>query len=174
MSDDVQRCFENARGRAERATTTRSDLVELSKTYFKRAVELERSMSLWTGTIRGVGSLRDRLEKAEARVAQCERLVTGWREMTASRQTDGLPAVLDGELLTVFEADLRVAMTEKERAQKALRQGLRSIFLGARRRWPNDDQELDDWLASAEGKTATVFEPAPLPPSRRAARGEDA
>ena len=37
---------------------------------------------------------------------------------------------------------------------------LRDIFKGVTRRLPQNDEELNDWLASPAGKAATAFEPA--------------
>ena len=49
--------------------------------------------------------------------------------------------------------------TEKE-AEKTQAQTLRNAFEGMRGRQPRSDQELNEWLASDEGKQATIFEPA--------------
>ena len=48
---------------------------------------------------------------------------------------------------------------EKEEAEKAQAQMLRDAFEGMRGRQPRSDQELNEWLASDEGKQATIFEP---------------
>ena len=50
-------------------------------------------------------------------------------------------------------------MSEQEKMET---QHLRDLFEGAKGRQPKTDQELKDWLASAEGKAATVFEPTAL------------
>jgi len=42
---------------------------------------------------------------------------------------------------------------ETEKAQRLL-----DLFEGAKGRLPKTDQELDEWLASSEGKAATAFE----------------
>jgi hypothetical protein len=42
----------------------------------------------------------------------------------------------------------------------ALDERLRDIFKGVTRRLPQNDEELNHWLASPEGKAATAFEPA--------------
>ena len=47
--------------------------------------------------------------------------------------------------------------TEKE-AEKTQAQILRNAFEGMRGRQPRSDQELNEWLASDEGKQATIFE----------------
>jgi hypothetical protein len=47
--------------------------------------------------------------------------------------------------------------TEKE-AEKTQAQTLRNAFEGMRGRQPKSDQELNEWLASDEGKQATIFE----------------
>jgi hypothetical protein len=48
-------------------------------------------------------------------------------------------------------------MSEEE-DKKAQVQRLRDLFEGAKGRQPETDQELQDWLASPEGKAATAFE----------------
>ena len=47
-------------------------------------------------------------------------------------------------------------MSEKEERDKDQR--LLDLFEGAKGRRPKTDQELDEWLASPEGKAATAFE----------------
>ncbi len=49
-------------------------------------------------------------------------------------------------------------MSDKEEAEKAQAQTLRDIFEGIKGRPPRTDQELEEWLASAEGKAAAMFE----------------
>jgi hypothetical protein len=49
--------------------------------------------------------------------------------------------------------------TEKEKAKKTQTQMLRNAFEGMKGRQPRSDQELKEWLASPEGKQATMFEP---------------
>jgi hypothetical protein len=51
---------------------------------------------------------------------------------------------------------------EKEQAEKTQAQILRDVFEGMKGRQPRSDQELNDWLASPEGKQATIFEPTAL------------
>jgi hypothetical protein len=53
------------------------------------------------------------------------------------------------------------AMSEEEE-KKAQTQRLRDLFEGTKGRRPQTDQELEDWLASPEGKAATAFEPTSL------------
>ena len=48
--------------------------------------------------------------------------------------------------------------TEKEKAEKAEAQILRNAFEGMKGRQPRSDQELNEWLATDEGKQATIFE----------------
>ena len=57
-------------------------------------------------------------------------------------------------------------MSDKEEAEKA---HARLLFEGVKGRRPETDQELNEWLASPEGKAATAFEPTPL--SRWGGRG---
>ena len=49
-------------------------------------------------------------------------------------------------------------MSEKEKA-KSETQILRDAFEGMKGRQPRSDQELKEWLATDEGKAATMFEP---------------
>ena len=51
----------------------------------------------------------------------------------------------------------RIASDQEER-KKAQAQRLLDLFEGAKGRRPETDQELNDWLASSEGKAATGFE----------------
>jgi hypothetical protein len=48
---------------------------------------------------------------------------------------------------------------EKGKAEKIQAQILRDAFEGMKGRQPGSDQELNDWLATPEGKQATMFEP---------------
>ena len=50
-------------------------------------------------------------------------------------------------------------MSEKDKMEA---QRLQDIFEGAKGRQPKTEQELKDWLATPEGKAATVFEPTSL------------
>lgn len=49
-------------------------------------------------------------------------------------------------------------MSEKEKATKSEIQIMRDAFEGIRGRQPKSDQELKEWLATDEGKEATMFE----------------
>ena len=49
-------------------------------------------------------------------------------------------------------------MSEKEKAAKSEIQILRDAFEGMKGRQPKSDQELKEWLATDEGKGATMFE----------------
>ena len=51
---------------------------------------------------------------------------------------------------------------EKEKAKKTEAQILRDAFEGMKGRQPTSDRELTEWLASDEGKQATIFEPTML------------
>jgi hypothetical protein len=53
-----------------------------------------------------------------------------------------------------------VSDQEKDKRTKAQR--LLDLFEGAKGRRPETDQELNNWLASPEGKAATAFEPTSL------------
>ena len=48
-------------------------------------------------------------------------------------------------------------MSEKEKAAKSEIQILRDAFEGMKGRQPKSDQELKEWLATDEGKEATMF-----------------
>ncbi|HEV2716421.1 MAG TPA: hypothetical protein VGU64_14255 [Terriglobales bacterium] len=49
-------------------------------------------------------------------------------------------------------------MSEKEKAAKSEIQLLCDAFEGMKGRQPKSDQELKEWLATDEGKEATMFE----------------
>jgi hypothetical protein len=53
-------------------------------------------------------------------------------------------------------------MSEKQKAGKSDAQILRDIFQGMKGRQPTSDRELDQWLATDEGKEATAFESTSL------------
>ena len=49
-------------------------------------------------------------------------------------------------------------MSEQEKSEKTQAQILRDAFEGMKGRQPKSDQELEEWLATDEGKEATMFE----------------
>jgi hypothetical protein len=51
-----------------------------------------------------------------------------------------------------------ITMSEKETAAKSEIQILRDAFEGLKGRQPKSEQELKQWLATDEGKAATMFE----------------
>lgn len=53
-------------------------------------------------------------------------------------------------------------MSEKKNPEKSPVQILRDAFEGMKGRQPNSDQELNEWLATDEGKQATIFESTAL------------
>jgi hypothetical protein len=106
--------------------------------------------------------LRARLQTANERVAQCERLASGWREITNRNHTESVAGTRSSDLLEEFQTGLRDALMERERANTALTARLCRIFAGVRGRPPNTDHELEAWLASPEGNAATAFEPMPV------------
>ena len=55
-------------------------------------------------------------------------------------------------------------MSEQEKSQKTQAQILRDVFEGMKGRQPKSDQELKEWLATDEGKEATLFEATSLSP----------
>jgi hypothetical protein len=50
-------------------------------------------------------------------------------------------------------------MSEQKKAEKTQAQILRDAFEGMKGRPPKSDNELNEWLATDEGKQATMFEP---------------
>jgi hypothetical protein len=96
--------------------------------------------------------LRARLEQANRRVTDSERLVGGWRDVTESEQSAGRDVSVARDLLKTFQTGLEAALNDKEGVEKALAQRLLDLFEGVRGRLPANDQELRDWLASPEGK----------------------
>jgi hypothetical protein len=52
--------------------------------------------------------------------------------------------------------------TDQKKVEKTEAQILRDAFEGMKGRQPRSDQELNEWLASDEGKQATIFEPTLL------------
>ena len=60
---------------------------------------------------------------------------------------------------TVQLSERSIKMT-KDEAEKAQAKMLRDIFEGIKGHPPKSDQELNEWLATDEGKEATYFEPA--------------
>lgn len=53
-------------------------------------------------------------------------------------------------------------MSEKQKAAKSELQILRDTFEGMKGRQPKSDQELKEWLATDEGKEATMFKSTSL------------
>ena len=53
-------------------------------------------------------------------------------------------------------------MSEKEKSEKTQAQILRDAFEGMKGRQPKSDQELNEWLATDEGKEATIFDATAL------------
>ena len=53
-------------------------------------------------------------------------------------------------------------MSEKEKAPKTRAEFLRDAFEGLKGRQPKSDDELNQWLATDEGKVATLFDDTSL------------
>jgi hypothetical protein len=53
-------------------------------------------------------------------------------------------------------------VSDQEKDKRAKAQRLLDLFEGAKGRRPETDQELNNWLASPEGKAAMAFEPTSL------------
>jgi len=179
MSADPKDCRE-ALQHAERTATTRTpdlkaQLTKMSRGFLRAWIELERRTPLWRSVreLRGVKALqllRSRLEAADGQVAECQRLVTGWRELADQEHARGKNVTTARDMLETFQANLVVAVRRKEHVEKALAKKLRDMFKGAKGREPQTDRELLEWLASAERKAATAFEPTPLPPAAERGR----
>src|SRR5262249_25766471 len=92
-----------------------------------------------------------------------EALVVGWDELIQRRSADRQDVAIGRDMLKVFRTDLEVANKEKARAENLLKKRFRDFFIGAKGRRPYNDDELDDWLVSAEGKAATALDPTRLP-----------
>jgi hypothetical protein len=150
--------------------------IQPSKKHFKRSIELERKIRAWVASgfrsqrvvraprgLDGVDALRERLEAANCRVAESERLVAGWRDIIESKRAAGHDVSMARDLLETFQTGLELAMAEKEQAEKTLAQRC-DLFEGIKGRLPANDQELQEWLASPEGKAAMAFEPTSLSP----------
>ena len=52
-----------------------------------------------------------------------------------------------------------VTMSEEKNAERTQVEILRDVFEGMKGRRPKSDQELNEWLATDEGKQAMMFEP---------------
>ena len=77
----------------------------------------------------------------------------GFRTTFALNQT-----IPNGGYLTfVISLTEFIAMSEKEKVKSEI-QILRDTFEGMKGRQPKSDQELKEWLATDEGKEATMFE----------------
>jgi len=55
-------------------------------------------------------------------------------------------------------------MSEKEKGTKTRAQFLRDVFEGMKGRQPTSEKELNQWLATDEGKMATMFDDTTLSP----------
>jgi len=53
-------------------------------------------------------------------------------------------------------------MSKEKKAEKTQVQILRDAFEGMKGRQPKSDRELNEWLATDEGKQATMFEPTSM------------
>jgi len=146
--------------------------IPASRKYFAHSIALQRKIASWVASgfqshraraprgLNDLDALNERLENAKRRVAICERLVAGWREVIESEQASSHDVTVARDLFRTFENGLEVAMSDREEVEKSLAQRLLDIFEGIRGRLPKNDQELHQWLASPEGKAATAFEPA--------------
>ena len=57
------------------------------------------------------------------------------------------------------KTEKKKTMSEQKKTERTEAQILSDAFEGMKGRQPKSDQELDEWLATDEGKQATMFEP---------------
>jgi hypothetical protein len=76
-----------------------------------------------------------------------------WINATGSRSA--LPTKREDILVKTEE----VVVSEETKAEKTRVEILRDAFEGMQGRQPKSDRELNEWLATDEGKLATMFEP---------------
>jgi hypothetical protein len=69
-------------------------------------------------------------------------------------------STLRAAIVTIREKEKN--MGEKGKPEKSQAQILRDDFEGMKGRQPESDRELKEWLATDEGKAATIFEPTQL------------
>jgi hypothetical protein len=82
-----------------------------------------------------------------------------WRTEGASGS--GSPSALPTNAKRAYTQKPRsvTVSEEKKKAEKTQAQILSDAFEGMRGRRPESDRELNEWLATDEGKQATIFEP---------------
>jgi hypothetical protein len=150
-------------------------LIELLRTFVAGPIRLERAIAsrLHFGLSAHrsdaphglhLDDLRAQLDHAEGRVAESERLVAGWQELLESERAAGRDVSWARDLLSTFQKSLNVTISDRETADRAVAQRLVDLFAGVRGRLPENDQELQTWLASPAGKAATAFELTSLSP----------
>ena len=57
------------------------------------------------------------------------------------------------------KTEKKKTMSEEKKTERTEAQILSDAFEGMKGRQPKSDQELNEWLATDEGKQATMFEP---------------
>ena len=57
------------------------------------------------------------------------------------------------------KTEKKKTMSEKKKTEKTQAQILSDAFEGMKGRQPKSDRELNEWLATDEGKQATMFQP---------------
>ena len=120
------------------------------------------------GHVPDLDTLRHRLDEASRRVVTYKQLVAGWREVVEGEQAAGQDASVAHDLLQTFQLKLEAALSDKQEAEQAHAHRLLDLFQGVKGHFPANEQELNAWLASPEGKAAIAFEPTS--PSRRSDR----
>jgi hypothetical protein len=119
-----------------------------SRRFFRRSIHVERKIASWVRSgfrsdritapreTNDLDALRARLEQANRRVTESERLVGGWRDVTESEQSAGRDVSVARDLLKTFQTGLEAALNDKEEAEKALAPRLLDLFEGVRGRLP--------------------------------------
>jgi hypothetical protein len=140
MSADPEARREHAIPGGERATASslpdlREQLFQRCKTYLRRSIELERKMtsslsgrlrSPWASAPRGPDQevlAHEHLEHANRRVAQGERLVADWCELTERMEAEGHDVATARDLLDVLQGDLEAHRSHRDHIQRMIVKG---------------------------------------------------
>src|SRR4051812_30946820 len=116
-------------------------LVQRYREFFARSIRLDRQLASWVASafrsrhassrqFNDLDALHVRLGDANRRVVESEQLVAGWRDVIAAQQADGGDAAAARDLLQTFQRGLEAAMSDKDEAERALKQRLLDIFQG--------------------------------------------
>jgi len=136
MWADPKHCREAGLRSAERASGARTpelriQLLQLSKSFLRLSLELERNIALRTWTDdppsrRPCAEIHrcitvERLEEANRHVAESERIVAGWRDLIARMEAEGRNVTLARDLLTTFQDDLEAHRSNRDQIHEAMR-----------------------------------------------------